>query len=236
MTRGGPDVLNPNQVAGVLGWWAWKTGITDTGGFVEQWDDQSGLTNTIVDLSSTTRPAYNSATGAITPNAIDDRLIGAPNNDVAGEITFVLECPTTPNGNPFFGKPTNNAGGDFDSLNFSINASKQLNKIMLIGSNPASQSIEALTSGVKTVVSFSNAHSSSATRIFINGSEVTYSSKTIGNSWQGSNAGTFWALFQNGQNTAFSNTILYEMSWHDRELTNSERRKLVDYFMFKHGI
>lgn len=236
MTRGGPDVLNPNQVPGILGWWAWKTGITDTGGFVEQWDDQSGAANHLFDLSSTTRPAYNSGTGAITPNAIDDVLVAAPNNDIAGEITFVLECPTTPNGNPFFGKPTNNAGGDFDSLNLSINASKQINKIMLIGTNPASQSIEALTSGIKTVVSVSNAGLDSATRIDFNGNEVTYSIRQTGNSWRGTNAGINWFLFRNGQNTAYSNTIMYEMCWHNRQLTNIERRKLVDYLMFKHGI
>jgi hypothetical protein len=228
---------DPTTIPGLHAWWKWKTDVTSASGVASSWNDQSGHGYHMIQATSNKRPAYDATSGAFSPDGVNDFFrANAVINEVGGEVTAVLEVPTSMiNNGTIFSKSTSPGTiGDDNNLSFVVTAGKNLHKHIAVGTGQPVTSTNTLPSNTKVIVSWSRGTTG---HLWINGVQCSYSNQSNGN-WLVSGNNTFMTLFTqarpNGHN--YTNVKAYEVSYHDHELAAAERASLVAYYKAIHGI
>jgi hypothetical protein len=68
-----PAVIDPSTIEGLEGWWRKGVGITESGGLVSQWNDQSGNGRHLVQATEASRPAVQ-GDGSILFDGVDNHM------------------------------------------------------------------------------------------------------------------------------------------------------------------
>jgi hypothetical protein len=227
---------DPTTIPGLHAWYKYKAGVTSASGLASAWNDQSGNNYHMTQGTSTKRPAYDASTGAFTGDGVNDFLrANAVINQTGGEVTAVIEVPTSTLHGAIFSKSTSpGAIGDDNNVSFGVNASKNLYKQIAVGTGAPVISNNALPSNTKVIVSWSYGTKG---RLWINGIECSYYQQSTGN-WLVSGNNTFMTLFAQARpgGHGFTNVKVYDVAYHNHELTTTERANLVDYYRSVHGI
>lgn len=239
----GREFLLPTDIANLRNWWQWKTGITvDGSNNVSSWADSGGSDNvSLSQTSATRRPAYDAATGKITPDGSNDYLetgtlatIGA----ISFEFTLVAD------GRPSVGQwpisRARNTNADTDAIFLQVTSSGVMRKQVEAGGGFIVQSIPGVVpASVKNVLSFQVARS-----FFVNGVETPYAIRSATATHADTSTPRI-TLFAQSRNSGgvpttpiggFTNLPIYELCIHAKAFTSLERAKLVNYFKIKHGI
>jgi hypothetical protein len=233
----GSFFLEPPEVGTLNAWWKWKTGITLNSGRISLWNDQSVNAFHLSQINTLAQPGYDSASGRVTPDGINEYLecpftLDRPNP----EITIVVDMNgVSGNGNPIYSNETNTTPTDADSLRL-ITSQGFMYKDKLVG-------IGAQMTG--TIVSNKYVASFAGKRgLFVNGTEVPYTTVNKTQDWNGSTPPRNLYFFAQARNVGglpntpfnFCNIPVLEMCMHNSILTDGQRNKMINYFKQKHSI
>lgn len=238
----GQEFLLPTDISGLRNWFKWKEGITvDGSNNVSQWDDSGGSDNLpLLQASATLRPSYDSASGRIRGDGVNDymRTAALPLRSGIIEFTIVMERAT---GNGIVLHRTRSTSIDTDGIIMRCSSAGTLSKNVAVGTGSVMTSVAGVVpSATKTILSF---RMNDPQQMFVNGVEVVYATRSSGNT-HNDTANPRLCIFARDSNgggvpnvpDTYSDTGIYEICVHANNLTTLQRTKLVNYFKVKHGI
>ena len=233
----GQEFLSPLDIVTCLMWYKWKTGITlDASNNVQQWDDQSIWLNHMSQATNTRRPAYDAATGKITPDGSNDYLTTGflQEHPVYSEYTFVSEFRAGLD-NRIISR-VRHSTADAELLNFAH--LDYFFKFVPAGNGAYNTSVSVNAINEKCVWSAIRG------QFFKNGVAVPMIKKSTA-LWNDLNFTINRVLIgASGRNSGslpatpsvYYGTPVYDICMHDHELLPLERIKLHNYFKAIHGI
>jgi len=110
-----PLGINGNPIEGLVAWWKFNTGITETGSGVSQWDDQHVNAHHLLQTTDTNRPAKG-ADGAIEFDGVDNHMAtNAFTQNQPTTVYILAQADSWTNNDGIFDGLVNSAGKLFQN-------------------------------------------------------------------------------------------------------------------------